>query len=60
MYNRTDKINITMSRDQLHLIRAAFSSWLDRQENITDEFIQVEELLNSFYPTIQSVRKTAV
>ena len=60
MYNRNDIINVSMSRDQLHLIRAAYSSWLDRQENITAEFISIENMLNEFYPAINAVRKAAV
>lgn len=49
-----------MSRDQLHLIRAAYSSWLDRQENITAEFTDIENMLNEYRPAINAVRKAAV
>ena len=59
MYNRNDTINIKMTREQLHVIRVAYSSWLDRQENITDEYIQIEDMLNEFYPAIKTVRKAA-
>jgi hypothetical protein len=60
MYNRNDIINVSMSRDQLHLIRAAYSSWLDRQENITAEFTDIENMLNEYRPAINAVRKAAV
>lgn len=59
MYNRNDIINVSMSRDQLHIIRAAYSSWLDRQANITAEFIDIENLLNEFHPAIKTIRKAA-
>jgi len=59
MYNRNDIINVSMSRDQLHIIRAAYSNYLDRQENITAEFIDIEDLLNSFHPAIKTIRKAA-
>jgi len=59
MYNRNDIINVSMSRDQLHIIRAAYSSWLDRQENITAEYTDIEDLLNSFHPAIKTIRKAA-
>ena len=44
------KINITITRDQLSIIRAAYSHYLDRQENITAELLEVESILNEFYP----------
>jgi len=59
MYNRNDIINVSMSRDQLHIIRAAYSSWLDRQSNITAEFIDIENMLNEYYPAIKTIRKAA-
>lgn len=51
------EINVKMSRDQLTIIRAAYSSWLDRQGSLTSEFIDIENMLNEFYPVINSVRK---
>jgi len=51
------EISVKMSRDQLTIIRAAYSSWLDRQENLTPEYIDIENVLNEFYPVIKSVRK---
>ena len=48
-----------MTREQLHIIRAAYSSWLDRQANITAEFIDIENLLNEFHPAIKTIRKAA-
>jgi hypothetical protein len=60
MYNRNETINVKMTREQLHIIRAAYSSWLDRQNNITDEFIDIENMLNEFYPAIKTIRKAAV
>lgn len=59
MYNRNETINVKMTREQLHIIRAAYSSWLDRQNNITAEFIDIENLLNEFHPAIKTVRKAA-
>mgnify|MGYP001244428066 CR=1 FL=1 len=59
MYNRTETINIKMTREQLHIIRAAYSSWLDRQGNITPEYTDIEDLLNSFHPAIKTIRKAA-
>jgi len=59
MYNRNETINVKMTREQLHIIRAAYSSWLDRQENITDEYTDIENMLNEFYPAIKTIRKAA-
>jgi len=42
-------INVKMTRDQLSIIRAAYWSWIERQENITDELLQVQEMLNRYY-----------
>lgn len=53
------KINVRMSRDQLTIIRAAYSSWLDRQANLTPEFIDIENMLNEYYPAIKTIRKAA-
>lgn len=57
--NLNETINVKMTREQLHIIRAAYSSWLDRQANITAEFIDIEDLLNSFHPAIKTIRKAA-
>ena len=52
------EINVRMSRDQLTIIRAAYSV-ADRQENLTAEYTDIENMLNEFYPVIKSVRKAA-
>lgn len=51
------EISVSMTRDQLSIIRVAYSSYLDRQENITPEFIDIENMLNEFYPVIKGNRK---
>jgi len=50
------EISVSMTRDQLSIIRAAYSSWLDHQESITPEYTDIENMLNEFYPVIKGKR----
>lgn len=50
------KINITITRNQLSIIRAAYWNYLERQENITAELLEVESLLNEYFPAMGELK----